>query len=171
MISHIWWFWNIKTFKMARASSIDSDQHAHLHNLISVRCLLGFCCLLVAVKTDQTKLMCSLLGIHNMSRLTRKPTKWPAHPAKYSDQPEHPPSLIRVFAVRMKKHWVLSWSESSLCSQVILLVLPWGGSYHFVGLALSWLRVLPNAWLQQVSANKWAATWQNQQNDCAFSES
>ena len=52
-------------------------------------------------------------------------------PSKDSDQPGHPPSLIRVFAVYMKKAWVLSyplsaqrrlirlggcpgWSESSL---------------------------------------------------------
>ena len=43
-------------------------------------------------------------------------------PSEDSDQPGHPPSLIRVFAVRMKKTWVLSyplsgcpgWSESSL---------------------------------------------------------
>ena len=49
-------------------------------------------------------------------------------PSKDSDQPGHPPSLIRVLAVHMKKHWVLSyplsaqqrlgkcrgWSESSL---------------------------------------------------------
>ena len=62
-----------------------------------------------------------------------------------SDQPGHPPGLIRVFAVRMKKAWVLSyplnaeqrlirlgvcpgWSESSLGAQIILLVLSWGGS-------------------------------------------
>ena len=52
-------------------------------------------------------------------------------PSKESDQPGHPPSLIRIFAVRLKKSWVLSyplsaqrrlirleecpgWSESSL---------------------------------------------------------
>ena len=52
-------------------------------------------------------------------------------PSEDSDQPGHPPSLIRVFTVRMKKAWVLSyplsaqrrlirlggcpsWSESSL---------------------------------------------------------
>ena len=29
-------------------------------------------------------------------------------PSKDSDQPGIPPSLIRVFAVRMKKAWVLS---------------------------------------------------------------
>ena len=46
----------------------------------------------------------------------------PCAPSEDSGQPGHPPSLIRVFAVRMKKAWVLSyplsgwpgWSESSL---------------------------------------------------------
>ena len=54
-----------------------------------------------------------------------------------SGQSGHPPSLIRVFVVCMKKHWVLSyplsaqwryWSESSLGTQFILLVLSCGGS-------------------------------------------
>ena len=30
-------------------------------------------------------------------------------PSEDSDQPGHPPSLIRVFAVRMKKAWTLSY--------------------------------------------------------------
>ena len=30
-----------------------------------------------------------------------------------SDQPGHPPSLIRIFAVRMKKAWVLSYLLSA----------------------------------------------------------
>ena len=30
-------------------------------------------------------------------------------PSEDSDEPGHPPSLIRVFAVRMKKAWVLSY--------------------------------------------------------------
>ena len=34
-------------------------------------------------------------------------------PSKDSDQPGHPPSLIRVFAVRLKKHWVLSYPLST----------------------------------------------------------
>ena len=34
-------------------------------------------------------------------------------PSEYSDQPVHPPSLIRVFAVRMKKAWVLSYPLSA----------------------------------------------------------
>ena len=36
-----------------------------------------------------------------------KSTKWHVCPAN-SDQPGHPPSLIRVFAVRMKEAWVLT---------------------------------------------------------------
>ena len=59
-------------------------------------------------------------------------------PSEDSDQPGHPPSLIRVSAVRLKQTWVLSyqqctaktlirpggcpgWSESSLGTKVILL--------------------------------------------------
>ena len=72
-----------------------------------------------------------------------------------SGDTDHPPSLIRsVFAVRMKKSWVLGiihwvhseyidqtgwifiippgWSESLLGAQVILLVLSCAGSFYFV---------------------------------------
>ena len=34
-------------------------------------------------------------------------------PSEDSDQPGHPPSLIRVFAVRMKKHWALTYLLSA----------------------------------------------------------
>ena len=34
-------------------------------------------------------------------------------PSKDSDQPGHPPSLIRVFAVHMKKAWVLGYPLSA----------------------------------------------------------
>ena len=49
-----------------------------------------------------------------LSRLMTKPTKWHVRPGKTQDQPGHPPSLIRVFAVHMKKAWVLSyhWAHS-----------------------------------------------------------
>ena len=66
-------------------------------------------------------------------------------PSEDPDQPGHPPSLIRVFAVRMKKAWVLSyplstqqrlWSDwadaqtdlSLHCAQSFLLVLSRGGA-------------------------------------------
>ena len=47
-----------------------------------------------------------------MSRLVTKPLGECA-PSEDSDQPGHPPSLIRVFAVRMKKAWVLSYPLSA----------------------------------------------------------
>ena len=66
-------------------------------------------------------------------------------PSEDSDQPGHPPSLIRVFAVCSMSSWgpkvsscrqqrlirlgrCPGWSESWLSAQVILLVLSWGGS-------------------------------------------
>ena len=38
-----------------------------------------------------------------------KTNKMACAPSEDSDQPGHPPSLIRVFAVRMKKAWVLTY--------------------------------------------------------------
>ena len=69
-------------------------------------------------------------------------------PSEDSDHPGHPPSLIRVFAVRMKKAWVVSyplsatakilirlggcpgWSEFLLGAYVSLLVLSRRGSVN-----------------------------------------
>ena len=47
-----------------------------------------------------------------MSRRMTKPTKWRA-PNEDSDQPGHPPSLIRVFTVHKKKASVLSYPLSA----------------------------------------------------------
>ena len=81
-----------------------------------------------------------------------KTNKMAFAPSEDSDQPGHPPSLIRVFAVRMKKAWVLiyplsvqrrlfrlgrcpGWSESLLGAHTTLLVLSRGSSiisdYHY----------------------------------------
>ena len=49
---------------------------------------------------------------YDLSRLMTKPTKWRA-PSEDSDQPGHPSSLIRIFAVRRKNHWVLSYPLSA----------------------------------------------------------
>ena len=81
----------------------------------------------------------------NMSRRMTKLTKWPVYPAKTQISLGIYP-VWSVFAVCMKKAWVLSyslstqwplirlggcpdWSESSLGAQVILLVLSCAGSY------------------------------------------
>ena len=42
-----------------------------------------------------------------------KTHKMACAPSEDSDQPAHPPSLIRVFAVRMKKAWVLNYPLSA----------------------------------------------------------
>ena len=42
-----------------------------------------------------------------------KTNKVACAPSEDSDQPENPPSLIRVFPVRMKKPWVLSYPLSA----------------------------------------------------------
>ena len=42
-----------------------------------------------------------------------KPTKWHVRPREDSDQHGHPPSLIMVFSVDMKKAWVLSYPLSA----------------------------------------------------------
>ena len=66
-------------------------------------------------------------------------------PSKDSDQPGHPPSLIRVFAVRMKKAQVLSYplsAQQRLWSDWVDaqadLCLRWVHS-HIVGFVMSWL--------------------------------
>ena len=48
-----------------------------------------------------------LQGIHELPQY--KTNKMAMTPSEDTDQPVHPPSLIRVFAVRMKKHWFLSY--------------------------------------------------------------
>ena len=81
--------------------------------------------------------------------MSRDMTKTTCVLSEDSDQPGHPPSLIRVFAVHMKKALVLSyplsaqwrlirlggcsgWSESSLGGRTVtLLVLSCRGSYYY----------------------------------------
>ena len=66
-------------------------------------------------------------------------------PSEDSDQPGHPPSLIRVFAVRMKKAWSLSYplsAQQRLWSDWVDaqadLSLHWAHT-HFVGFVMSQL--------------------------------
>ena len=42
-----------------------------------------------------------------------KTNKMACAPSEDSDQPGHPPSLIRVFAIRLKKAWILSYPLST----------------------------------------------------------
>ena len=84
-------------------------------------------------------------GIQTSKPPHDKTNKLVCVPSEDSDQPGHPSSLIRVFAGRRKKAWVLShpltaqrrlWSDwaaprliwGCVGCTVILLVLSWGGS-------------------------------------------
>ena len=112
----------------------------------------------------------SNMYISKLSCLMKKTTKWHVHQVK-TGQPGHPPSLVRVFAVRMKKAWILSYplsakwrlirlvgcpdrSESSLGAHAIFLVLSWG---QFTFLRCSYT--------YNIKYQNWAAARQNQQKD------
>ena len=64
-------------------------------------------------------LILDLLCIHTNDNTSayepphEKTNKMSSTPSEDSDQPGHPPSLIRVFAVRMKKGWILSYALSA----------------------------------------------------------
>ena len=67
-------------------------------------------------------------------------------PSEDSDQSGHPPSLIRDFAVRMKKAWVISYPLSAQrrlwsdwADAQADLSLRWVHT-HFVGFVMSWLK-------------------------------
>ena len=69
-------------------------------------------------------------------------------PSENSDQPGRPPSLIRVFAVRMKQAWVLRYPLSAQrrlwsdwADAQADLSLRWAHS-HFVGFVMSWLNCI-----------------------------
>ena len=68
-----------------------------------------------------------------------KTNKMTCVPSKDSDQSGHPPSLIRVFAVRMKKAWVLGYPLNTQWSDwadaQADLSLHWAHS-HFVGFVM-----------------------------------
>ena len=85
--------------------------------------------------------ICGYDKIKLMSHVVAKQTKMTCAPSEDTDQPWLLPSLTSVFAVRMKKLWVLSyplsaqrrlggctsWSLSSLGAHTILFVLSYCG--------------------------------------------
>ena len=70
-----------------------------------------------------------------------KMSKMTCAPSEDSHQPGHPPSLIRVFAICLKKPGVLSYP---LSTQGRLIKLGWSesslGAHHFIGFVMLWLR-------------------------------
>ena len=80
--------------------------------------------------------------VWDMSRLKTKAIKWSVYP----------PSLIRVFAVRMKKHWssATHWPHCGDTDQTGRMPrLIWvfaGRTCHFVGFVMSWLNNFKKLW-------------------------
>ena len=79
--------------------------------------LVRFSCIPIKVflHTWQGYLMMrvSICSSQPFEPLHDKTNKMTCASSKDSDQPGHPPSLIRVFAVRMKKGWILSYPLSA----------------------------------------------------------
>ena len=69
---------------------------------------------------------------NNLSRVHDKTNIMTFRPSEDSDQPGHPPSLIRVFAVPIKKSWVLSYPLSAQ-RRLIRLCGCAGRAGHFDG--------------------------------------
>ena len=103
----------LKTTTFAITLSITSSKHKQEH-ACSVSQILTFrnknwarksYCIMIKV-SEQIGLTDTRLS--SVSHLMTKPTKYCAA-SEDSDQPGHPPSLIRVFTVRMKKASILSY--------------------------------------------------------------
>ena len=102
--------------------------------------------LITWANSEDTGISLALLNSLKYEPPHDKNSKMTCPPSEDSDQPGLLSSLIRVFVVCMKKHWALNyllsaqwrlirlggcpgWSESSLGTHVIFLVLSCGGSY------------------------------------------
>ena len=109
--------------EMTLANSADPDlmlQNAEsdqgLHYMLSIQ---EFLCLSHrwTVKAHVNVCICSLLRAfsdhHKIESVHDTTNKMTCAPSEGSDQPGHLPSLIRVFAVHMKKTWVLSYPLSA----------------------------------------------------------
>ena len=82
------------------------------------------CCIMRSNVEDKLLVLHFDFVIHFLYRISQysglrnepphdKTNKVACAPSEDSDQPGHPPSLIRVFAVHMKKAWILSYPLST----------------------------------------------------------
>ena len=102
----VWHYHRVMSPKDAdgMANSVDPDQTALL--LLEGQSDLGLCCFPrpICPKTWDRYCSCRKWKFEPQHDKTNKMTTL----SEDSDQPGHSPRLIRVFAVRMKKAWVLS---------------------------------------------------------------
>ena len=85
-------------------------------------------------------------GLWLYYKLTNEPKgpgelKMACVPSEGSDQPRHQPSLIRVFAVCMRKAWVLSYPMSALWMPRLIRVFA-GRTFYSVGFVMRRLKFL-----------------------------
>ena len=78
-----------------------------------LRCLIWVCTVFQGPKNETLGIKGLMPFFFIFEPPHDKTNKMACAPSKDSDQPGHPPSLIRVFAVCMKKAWVLSYTLSA----------------------------------------------------------
>ena len=102
----------------------EANQVRHIQTFLLPSLIFLFVCFFFLSCIDKTMFMVLLLGyLHLILTVESFKTSFePPHdktnemacaPTDDSDQPRHPPSLIRVFAVCMKKAWVLNYLLSA----------------------------------------------------------
>ena len=90
----------------------------HIEIYIKLSASLEVTCAMVSTSLQSVVYFCHENHRHRCKSKPSEPchdktNKMACAPSEDSDQPGHPPSLIRVFAVRMKKAWVLSYPLSA----------------------------------------------------------
>ena len=135
-------------------------------------------------KNRKNRILINYRSVH-LLRLPFEPlhdkiNKMTCAPSKDSDQPGHPPSLIRVFAVRMKKHWALNYrlsasEDSDQTGRMLRLIWIFAGRTSFCRFCRAAAHLifkpfyviikycLGESWTASFF-NIWAAAQQNQQN-------
>ena len=129
--------WVAKDPRFLHADSEDSDQTGRMSRLIWV--FAGRTLILLVLSYRGSHHDCNSSGSSDMydTRMLYN-TIWAATcqnqqngcvPSEDSDQPGHPPNLIRVLAVRLKKAWVLSYPLSLIRVLAVRMKKAWVLSY------------------------------------------
>ena len=104
--------WVAKDLSILHADSEEPDQTGRMLRLIRV--FAGRTVILLVLSWGSSIVNFGTPEIISVVEPPRdKTNKMAFAPSEDSDQPGHLPSLIRVFAVRMKKAWVLSYIQSA----------------------------------------------------------
>ena len=126
-------------------TGVNASAKHYFHKELTA-CTESLCCLNFGSKLDRTEYCCSSKSRDKWATSWRNQQNDCA-PSEDSDQPGHPPILIRVFTVRMKKAWVPSYPLSAQrrlwsdwADAHADLSLCWAHS-HFAGFVMRRLKV------------------------------